>query len=436
MKVAVFGLGYVGSVSAACFAKLGHQVVGVDVDSQKVDAINNGSSPIVEKGLDEIIRQTVKAGKLRATYNPTEAVETSEVALVCVGTPSLPHGGVDLKYIERVCKEIGAALSDRNNYYTVSVRSTILPGTIERCGRIIAESSGKSEFHDFAVCCNPEFLREAVSVADFFDPPYILLGCPNARSERVMRNLYRGVDAEIVAAPIGVAEFMKYINNTWHALKVSFANEIGSLCRHFRLDSHQVMNLFFRDTRLNISEHYLHPGFAYGGSCLPKDTRGMARLAVESAVMCPVIQGICASNEMHIKRAIDIITGLPGKKVAMLGLTFKPGTDDLRESPYLEVAERLIGKGYRLSIFDSNLQLDKLVGQNKAFVEKHLPHLVALLKPSAEDVLQCAEIVVAGTSARAIEPLLGALSTDVAIVDLVRLGDKFLTRRNYYGICW
>jgi GDP-mannose 6-dehydrogenase len=437
MKLSVFGLGYVGCVSAACFAREGHEVTGVDVSQTKVDIINAGRSPIVEAGINELIGEMVSAGRLRATTDAAEAVKASEMSLVCVGTPSNPNGSLDLKYVVRVCHEIGAALKEKSAPHTIVIRSTMLPGTIE--GTVIPaleEASGKQAGNDFGVCINPEFLREGTSLKDFYAPPFTLIGANDARVADQVRALYEKVDAPVYTTEIRAAEMVKYSCNCFHALKVAFANEIGNICKELSIDSHEVMRVFCADTKLNLSSYYLKPGFAFGGSCLPKDLRALNYKAKERDVDAPVLASILPSNRLQIERALEMVARTGKKRIGILGFSFKAGTDDLRESPVVTLIETLIGKGMQLALYDRDVNLARLVGANKEYIEREIPHIAQLMRGSAEEVIEASDVLIIGNRAeefRAIETL---AREDQIIIDLVRLFEGRTSETNYQGICW
>ncbi len=438
MKISVFGLGYVGCVSAACLATQGHEVVGVDVNPVKVDLINAGTAPVVEERIGELTEQAVAAGRLRATHDVHAAVEASDVSLVCVGTPSAPNGSLSTDYLERVAEEIGEALAGRERRHTVVFRSTMLPGTCESLlVPILEKSSGRTAGVDFGVAVNPEFLREGTSVRDFFDPPKTVIGELDDTSGDVVAALYEGLPGEIFRVPVAVAEMTKYADNAFHGLKISFANELGAICQALGLDSHRVMDAFLADRKLNISPAYLRPGFAFGGSCLPKDLRGLVYAARQADVSVPLLSHILPSNEEHLRRAFDLVAATGRRRVGLFGLSFKPGTDDLRESPLVELAERLLGKGYDLRIYDANVTMSRLIGANRDYIEGRLPHLGQLLTNSADDVLAHAEVCVVGCKDPAVLTALERAG-DRAIIDLVRLPDAEARRAQpeYVGLGW
>ena len=438
MQVSVFGLGYVGSVSAASFAADGHHVIGVDVNPDKVAAINAGRSPIVEPGLEDVLARTVAEGRLRATTDTADAVRETEVSLLCVGTPSRRNGSLDLTYLERVSEQIGASLRDKSSYHVVVVRSTVLPGTTH--GVVIPaleRESGKTYGDGFGVSVNPEFLREGTALKDFRKPPLTLVGHNHAADASGTIALYQSIDAPLVSTSISVAEMMKYTSNAWHALKICFANEIGNLCKRVGVDSHDVMDIFCRDEKLNLSSCYLKPGFAFGGSCLPKDVRALQYRAKELDVELPVISQILPSNRLQIQQAFDQVMDTGRKKIGLLGFSFKAGTDDLRESPIVILAEQLLGKGLSLCIYDKNVSLAKLVGSNKEYIEKQIPHLSSLLCNAVDEVIEKSEVIVVGNQSPEFADALRKCRADQIIIDLVRLPIYgSLLQADYRGICW
>ncbi len=438
MKVSVFGLGYVGCVSAACLAELGHSVVGVDVNPTKVDLVGQGIAPVVEERIGELTERAVRDGRLRATTDVAAAVAETEISLVCVGTPSAPNGSLSTVYLERVAEEIGAALAGKVGWHTVVFRSTMLPGTCTSLLLpILEKAAGRVAGVDFGVAVNPEFLREGSSVRDFFDPPKTVIGETDHAAGDAVAALYEGLPGEVFRVPIAVAEMTKYADNSFHALKASFANEIGAICRALGVDSHLVTNIFLSDHKLNISPAYLRPGFAFGGSCLPKDVRGLVYAARRADVSVPLLSSVLPSNEDHLKRALELILATGCRRIGLFGLSFKAGTDDLRESPLVELAERLIGKGYDLRIYDAHVTLSRLIGANRDYIQSRLPHLGELLSDSAAAVLEHADVCVVGC----VEPaVLAAISAagDRPIIDLVRLPDASARRADprYVGLAW
>jgi len=437
MRLSVFGLGYVGCVSAACFAREGHEVLGVDVNQTKVDIINGGKSPIVEAGVGELIGEMVAGGKLRATTDSAEAVEASEISLICVGTPSNSNGSLDLAYVKRVCQEIGGALERKRERHTVVIRSTMLPGTIETVVVPTLEVySGKKAGRDFGVCINPEFLREGTSLKDFYSPPFTLIGADDEDVAAIVRRLYAGVDAPVLVVAVKAAEMVKYTCNCFHALKVSFANEIGNICKGLGIDSHEVMDAFCRDTKLNLSPYYLKPGFAFGGSCLPKDLRAVTYKAKELDVDVPVLSAVLQSNRLQVERAVEMVLRTGKKRIGLLGLSFKAGTDDLRESPTVTLIETLIGKGMKIGIYDRDVSLARLFGANKEYIEREIPHISQLMRESIREVLDDAEVLIVGNKAEEFRQIESELRGDQVLIDLVRLFDDRKTDGSYQGICW
>ena len=400
MKLSVFGLGYVGCVSAACFAKEGHTVIGVDVNANKAEMINAGDSPIVEEGIGPLLKEVVKANRLSATTDSAAAVRDSDVSLVCVGTPSNANGSLDLRYVTRVCEEIGAALKDKHRHHSVVIRSTMLPGTIESVViPTLEKHSEKQVGIDFGVCINPEFLREGSSLKDFYAPPFTLIGADDEETTSTVRALYNGIDAPVIATSVKTAEMVKYVCNCFHALKVSFANEVGNICKALGVDSHEVMDIFCRDTKLNLSSYYLKPGFAFGGSCLPKDLRAINYKAKQVDVEVPVLSSILPSNRQQIERAVEMVLATGKKRVGIFGFSFKAGTDDLRESPMVTLIETLIGKGIQLNIYDRDVSLARLFGANKEYIERQIPHIAQLMRSSMEEVLESSDVLVIGNKA-------------------------------------
>jgi GDP-mannose 6-dehydrogenase len=438
MKVSVFGLGYVGSVSAAMLASDGHEVIGVDLNADKVAAINAGTSPIVEPALGEVLHDVVSHGRLRATTDTTDAVRGSDISLICVGTPSRRNGSLDLSYVERVAAEIGAVLKQKDGYHIVVVRSTVLPGSTH--GIVIPaleRESGKTYGEGFGVAMNPEFLREGTALKDFRHPPLTLIGHNHAADAAGATSLYQALDAPVVSTTIRTAEMIKYTSNTWHALKVCFANEIGNLCKQLGVDSHDVMDIFCRDTQLNLSPYYLKPGFAFGGSCLPKDVRAIQYRAKELDVEMPVISSILASNKLQVTTAFEQILETGKTNVGMLGFSFKAGTDDLRESPLVTLAEQLLGKGIKLRIYDRNVLLSRLVGANRDYVDQRIPHLASLLSDSIDEVIQHADVLIVGNKTVEFADALRRTRPEQIVIDLVRLPVEGASiAADYRGICW
>jgi GDP-mannose 6-dehydrogenase len=438
MHVSVFGLGYVGCISAASFAGDGHDVIGVDVNADKVASINARRSPIVEPGLGELLERVAAEGRLRATTDTTDAVRHTDVSLLCVGTPSRKNGSLDLLYLERVSEEVGRALRDKQTYHVVVVRSTVLPGTThELVIPTLERTSGKKYGEGFGVSVNPEFLREGTALSDFRKPPLTLVGHNHAADASGTIALYQAIDAPLISTSIRVAEMMKYTSNTWHALKVVFANEIGNLCKKLEVDSHEVMDIFCRDEKLNLSPYYLKPGFAFGGSCLPKDVRALLYRAKGLDVEMPVISQILASNRGQIQHALEQILDTGKKDVGLLGFSFKAGTDDLRESPIVILAEALLGKGLRLKIYDRSVSIAKLVGANKEYITQQIPHLSSLLCNTIADVIDGSDVIVVGNRSPEFVEAIGACRPGQIVIDLVRLPLATpLVHADYRGICW
>jgi GDP-mannose 6-dehydrogenase len=436
MKISIFGIGYVGCVSAACFAHAGHDVIGVDVNPTKVDIINSGKSPIVEPQMNELIHDVVKSGKLRATTDSMEAVQSSDISLVCVGTPSKPNGSLDLGHVARVCEEIGAALASKDTHHTIVIRSTMLPGSIESVAQpALEKTSRKQAGKDFGVCVNPEFLREGTSVKDFYAPPFTLIGADDEETAKIVSGLYTNIDAPIFTTTIKTAEMVKYVCNCFHALKVSFANEIGNICKALELDSHEVMKVFCADTKLNLSPYYLKPGFAFGGSCLPKDLRAVSYKAKELDVEVPLLSAITATNKLQVEKALDMVLSTGTKQVGVLGFSFKAGTDDLRESPMVTLIETLLGKGLELVIYDRDVSLARLFGSNKAYIEEEIPHIAKLMRGSIDEVLESANTIVIGNRSEEFRQIESRLRPGQTVIDLVRLFDR-TSGNGYQGICW
>jgi GDP-mannose 6-dehydrogenase len=430
-------LGYVGAVSAGCFANEGHHVLGVDPIQTKVSLINQGQCPIIEADIGEIIASAVDSGRLRATDDATKAIQETELSFVCVGTPSQANGNLDLSYIRRICEQIGHALRNKNARHTVVIRSTIIAGSMRKIViPILEEFSGKKASVDFGVCHNPEFLREGSAVKDFYSPPKTVIGQLDLDSGDLLAGLYGKLDAPLIRTDLETAEMVKYIDNSWHALKIGFANEIGNLCKSYSIDAHKAMEIFCTDEKLNISTAYLVPGFAFGGSCLPKDLRALAYQAKMHDLELPIISSILPSNEMQITKGVRLIMDKGYKRIGVLGFSFKAGTDDLRESPMIEVIERLIGKGYDLRIYDKNVNIAKLVGANRDFILNRIPHISRLMVGGIEAVLDHAQTVVVGNKDPDFQALPLRLRGEQTLVDFVRISDRRRDNARYDGICW
>jgi GDP-mannose 6-dehydrogenase len=437
LKISIFGLGYVGTVSAGCLANAGHEVIGVDPVHAKVDLISKGQSPIIEADIGEIITMAANAGRLRATADSGQAIRDTELSFVCVGTPSQANGNLDLRYIRRICEQIGEALKTKTARHTVVIRSTILPGTMHSIViPTLEEFSGKRAGIDFGVCSNPEFLREGSAVKDFRSPPKTVIGELDKASGDLLAQLYENLDAPLIRTDLRTAEMIKYVDNCWHALKIGFANEIGNLSKAFHLDAHEVMRIFCEDRKLNISSAYLMPGFAFGGSCLPKDLRALSYQAKTHDLQLPILTSILPSNEMQIVRGLELITSKGQTRVGVLGFSFKAGTDDLRESPMIEIIERLIGKGYDLRIYDKNVNIASLVGANRDFILNHIPHISKLMVGDIDAVLGHAQTVVIGNKDPDFEGVPGRLHEGQCLIDFVRIVAGKSKNGRYDGICW
>jgi GDP-mannose 6-dehydrogenase len=439
MAVSIFGLGYVGSVSAACFASMGHKVIGVDVSRAKVEMLDSGRSPIVEARVAELIAEANQGCRLHATTDSTQAVLDSDVSFVCVGTPSLRNGKLDLSHIEHVAREIGAAIGQKKSPHVFVLRSTVLPGTTETVVLpILEKESGKQNGRDFTVCYNPEFMREGSAVADFLQPPYTIFGARDSSHLAPLRELYKNTPGTLYETTIPVAEMVKYFSNCYHALKVGFANEMGTMCKHLGVDAQAVTKIFTSDTKLNISPAYLSPGFAFGGSCLPKDLRAIAYKAKELDLKLPLLESLMPSNAEHVDRAVEMVLSTGKKKIAQLGLSFKAGTDDLRESPQVQLIKRLMGEGMEVRIWDEDVSLGRLAGSNRQYIEEVIPHIGSVLSADLEGVLRGAEVVIIGNKSVDRDTLAKHLRPEQTVIDLVNL-DK--ARRPdgvgaYEGICW
>lgn len=438
MKVSVFGLGYVGAVSCACLPELGHDVIGVDINPLKVKLIASGESPVVEEGIEELISAAVKAGKLTATNDVAAAVRGTEVSLISVATPSLPNFMPDLTALDAVVGQIGAEIAKKDGHHTLVIRSTVAPGTTRsRIAPLLEQAVGRKIGDRLSLVFNPEFLREGSSVSDFHNPPQTIVGSMDEAGVEVMRRLYVGVPGSFVAADVGVAESVKYLCNVFHALKIVFANEAGAVLKEAGLDSRDVLALFCEDKQLNISKAYLRPGFAFGGSCLPKEVKGFLTIAREQGVQIPVLGSLLDSNDAHIGRAYDLIAANGRKPVALFGLAFKPGTDDLRDSPLVVLAEKLLGKGFDIAIYDKFVKIARLLGKNKEYIDREIPHLDKLLHETPDAVLARAEIVVVGHADAETRQRIIALAKGARVVDLNGYADlRGAGFAQYEGICW
>lgn len=432
MKISIFGLGYVGCVSLGCLAESGHNVVGVDINERKVELVNSGFATISENKIDELIKRNRESGSIKATSDSISAVLDTDVGIICVGTPSGENGHLNMDNIEKVATEIAKAIKVKNNFFTVAIRSTVMPGTNKKVSNIIEKISGKKLDKDFAVVSNPEFLREGSAVKDFYNPPYTITASSSEKAIEIIKKVYNSVNAQFIRTDIGSAELIKFVNNSFHALKVTFANEIGRLCKELDIDSHNLMNLFLKDKILNISPYYLKPGFAYGGSCLPKDLKALNTISHDKYIDLPVLFSVDISNRKHIDYAYNLIEGKNINRIGFINIAFKSGTDDLRFSPGLELIERLIGRGYKIKIYDKNVNSSKLMGKNKKFLYTKLPHIDKLLVKSLSQLKSFSDLIVITNKSN---ELINLKDFDKYIIDLTRV--EFLKNMGKYeGICW
>ena len=422
MRISIFGLGYVGSVSAACLARNGHEVIGVDPDREKVDLINQGASPIIEPGLRELLSVVSQNGRLRATTDALNAVRNSDVSFICVGTPSRENGALNLDYVRRACEQIGRALANKRDFHVVVARSTMLPGTVRSLViPVLEECSGKEAGVDFGVCVNPEFLREGTAIYDYDNPPKTVVGATDRASLFALKSLYEKLPAPFLETPIEVAEAVKYTDNAWHAVKVNFANEIGAICDMAGVDGQAVMDVFCQDQKLNISTAYLRPGLAFGGSCLPKDVRALTHFARSLDVEVPMLSNVLAANERQIERALRRIESHRQKRIGVMGLSFKAGTDDLRESPIVKMVETLYGRGYEIKVFDPYVSVASLRGANRDYIVNTIPHIHRMLTTDFQEFLEHAQTIVIGNPSPLFRGLLKKTCRDRCVVDLVNL---------------
>lgn len=435
MNISIFGLGYVGCVGAACCAKLGHHVIGVDVTENKVSLINAGRPTIIEAEIDELVRAAHEKGLLEATQDTNYAVQNSDISFIAVGTPSTKQGHLNLDYIFECARNIGKALANKDSFHVVAIRSTVLPGTNANVAAIIEEASGKKEGTDFAMVSNPEFLREGTAVQDYLHPPVTVVGSNSERAVEMMKQLYEQIDAEFVATDVPVAEIMKYVCNTYHGLKIVFANEVGNICKALGIDSHKVMDIFCKDKQLNISSYYFKPGFAYGGSCLPKDSKALRTLAHDNYVDVPVINAINPSNELQKKAAIDMVVNKGRRKVGILGLSFKSGTDDLRCSPIVDVIEALLGKGFQVRIYDKNVKISEDTNTNKDFIMSKIPFMYEFVTDNLDEVCENSDVLVV-TNKEAEFVNVPNKYPGKSIIDLARMWNELDYEGNYEGISW
>lgn len=438
MKIGIFGLGYVGCVTAACLASDGNEVVGIDVNPLKVEMINAGKSPIIEPDLDKLITAGRESGRLRASLDHAEVVRTSDISLICVGTPSNDNGSLKLDYVQNVCRQIGEALRGKDGYHVVVVRSTVLPGTVEeKLIPILEQASGRKAGVDFGVCMNPEFLREGSAIKDYYQPSLVMIGEIDPRSGDTLQPIYAPVTAPLIRSNIRTAEMVKYTCNAFHAMKIVFANEIGTIAKSNGVDGQQVMDIISKDKQLNISTAYLRPGFAFGGSCLPKDLRAILYRAKELDVEAPMLGSLLQSNQRHVQAGIHMVEKTRKHRIGVLGLSFKAGTDDVRESPTITLIETLIGRGYQVRIYDDKIQLARLIGANKTFLEKEIPHITTLMCPTIEELVEQSEVLVVANGSAEFRQVPGMLKEDQILIDLIGIakGVEDLDSR-YEGICW
>ena len=438
MKISVFGLGYVGCVSAACLVNDGHYVYGVDIDKTKLNFLRKLKSPVIEPGLTEFLERVFQNGDFLCGKNAEDAILKTDLSLVCVGTPSNSNGDLNLEAIQRICMDIGRSLRHKESLHNIIIRSTIFPGTVEKVIiPLLEEYSGKRLFESFKVSYNPEFLREGSSVQDYYNPPFILIGELKRGDGKAIKEIYKKIKAPVITTSVKVAEMVKYVNNAFHALKIGFANEIGNLCKALDIDGHEVMNIFCLDKKLNISTKYFRPGFAFGGSCLPKDLRVILYKAKGLDLLLPILNSILPSNEIQIKKTIDMVLRTKLRKVAILGLSFKEGTDDLRESPMVSLAEALLGKGIQVKIHDSNVSISRLFGANRKYIKEQIPHIANLMCKSASDAIESSDVIIIAHKNKKYLDLLAKFSKKHTVIDLVKLIENpHSLKASYHGICW
>ena len=438
MRISIFGLGYVGVISLACLARDGHDVVGVDIDPVKLDLIRRGQSPVIEEGIQELMAQVSAAGRVSVTTDVNEAVERSDISFICVGTPSGANGSQDLTAVLRLAEQLGIALGKKADFHTLVLRSTVQPGTLEQQVQpLLEQHSGKRSGQDFGLCFQPEFLREGTSIKDYDNPPFTILGSNSDRATAQVRALFEHLPCDFLSTQVRTAEMLKMACNAFHALKIGFANEVGRIAQSVHVDSHEVMRLLCKDTRLNISPAYLRPGFAFGGSCLPKDLRALTYIAKGRDVNTPLLSSLLASNRVHIDHAVDQVLRSGARRVGMLGLAFKTGTDDLRESPLVIVAKRLIGEGIQLRIYDPQVNLSRLLGANRRYIEESIPHIGSMMSASMEHMLEGAQAVLVGIYNQELgQQLRAALGPQQRIIDLVNMPDRQGLPNPYVGVCW
>jgi len=436
VDISIFGIGYVGCISLGCLAAQGNNVIGIDTNNYKIQQINSGKATVIEKDIDEIISEQFLLGRIKATNDFNFAVQNSDISIICVGTPSDNDGNLNLEYIFKVSSQIGEALKQKQGFHIISVRSSVPPGTISKLENLISEVSGKKIDEDYSVVINPEFLREGSAVHDYHNPPYTLIGGNNKQAMEKLALLYKNINAEIIFTDVQYGEMIKLVSNSFHALKVSFANEVGNVCSELKMDSHKLMEIFCKDDKLNISPSYLKPGFAYGGSCLPKDLKAFITLAKNLSVNMPVITSIDNSNNVVINKVINIITSYKKRNIGFIGVTFKEGTDDLRNSPYLSLVEKLISSGdYSIKIFDKNVNLGNLTGANRIFINEKIPNISNFLTESFDELINASDVLVVSVKNKLLSDELKKIK-DKIIIDLVRIDDNITTNENYIGISW
>lgn len=439
MKVTVIGIGYVGAVTSACLADSGHEVIAVDVDPVKVKCIQEARSPIIEKDLDETIKKAIDAGRLEATTDLKDAVRKTDMSLICVGTPSREDGSLDLGYVKTACEQIGEIIKETDGFHTVVLRSTMVPGSAYSiCKPILEAASGKKAGVDFGFGNNPEFLRESTAIYDYYNPPKIVVGADDEKTADAIMNLYEGIEAPRVVTDIGVAEGVKYADNAWHAMKVGFANELGNILKECAIDSHKVMDIFCMDTKLNISRAYLMPGFAFGGSCLPKDVRAIRSVGKGKGIETPIFDALLDANDKQVERAYAMIAASGKKNIGLMGLSFKAGTDDLRESPLVTLADKLIEDGYQITVYDPNVfKASRSEGANTKYINEGIPHISSNLVETANELKNKAELYVIGNKGEDFADIINSVANDdTPIIDLVRLDESIESRGGYDGICW
>jgi GDP-mannose 6-dehydrogenase len=438
MNISIFGLGYVGAVSLACLARDGHHVIGVDIDRSKLELIAAGKTPVVEEGMIDLMAQVAASGRVSVTHEVARAVLESDISLVCVGTPSAHNGSQDQDALRRIAQQLGSALRAKADGHVVVFRSTVIPGTVEETlGPILERESGKKAGSGFHLCFQPEFLREGSSIRDYDRPPFTIVGASSSAGAQALRDLFGHLPCQFVATSIRAAETVKYCCNNFHALKITFANETARLCEALGVDAFEVMDLVCRDTQLNVSRAYLRPGFAFGGSCLPKDLRATMYLAKTRDVELPMLSAILPSNRVHLDLAVQKVLHTGRRRVGLLGLAFKAGTDDLRESPQVLLAEQLIGKGLGLLVYDPNVHLSNLLGSNRAFIERHLPHIGALIRSDLAEVVANSEVLVTSMNdAATLDALAQLLTPEHVVLDLVGIPARERLPGRHVGLCW